>query len=190
MALKIAQLGQPVLRETAQEVPLEEIRSPDFQRFIDEMRATLIEAKGAGLAGPQVFAARRIFLAAVLPPVGPNGPRQIEVFINPRFTAASREKAYGWEGCLSFPELLVLVERHKAVRIEYANASGEPRSLDLVDFPARVVQHEFDHLEGILTIDRAPSTRYIIKDSELDDFLADEKRHNASESGGGENPDE
>jgi peptide deformylase len=185
MGLKIAQLGQPVLRQAAEEVPAAEIRTPEFQRFVEDMRVTLNEAKGAGLAGPQVFSRRRIFLAAVLPPLEPEGPREVEIFINPRFTAASREKAYSWEGCLSFPELLVLVERHKAVAIEYLNAQGERKSLELADFPARVVQHEFDHLQGILTIDRAPSTRYIIKGSELDDFLADEERQ--ADSGGPDN---
>lgn len=188
MPLKIAQLGQPVLRQVAQPVAVQEIGTPEFQHFIEEMRSTLTEAKGAGLAGPQVYASRRIFLAAVLPPLEPDGPRQIEVFINPHFTAASREKAYSWEGCLSFSELLVLVERHKAVRIQYLNAQGELKSLDLADFPARVVQHEFDHLEGILTIDRAPSTRYIIKGSELDDFLADEERQEKDASASGERP--
>jgi peptide deformylase len=185
MGLKIAQLGQPVLRQAAQEVPEVEIATPEFQRFVEEMRATLVEAKGAGLAGPQVFSDQRIFLAAVLPPLERDGPRQIEVFINPRFTAASPEKAYGWEGCLSFPELLVLVERHKAVRIEYLNSAGELKGLDLVDFPARIVQHEFDHLQGILTIDRAPSTRYIIKGSELDAFLAEEERQAGSDEAEG-----
>jgi peptide deformylase len=175
MALKIAQLGQPVLRKPAVEVPREEIATPEFQAFLQEMRATLEEAKGAGLAGPQVFAGRRVFLAAVLPPLEPDGDRQIEVFINPRFTAASKESGFSWEGCLSFPELLVLVERRKAVRIEYLNAHGEPRTLDLTDFPARVVQHEYDHLEGVLTVDRAASTRHIIKASELDAFREGEE---------------
>ena len=182
MSLKIAQLGQPILRERACEVPAEEIRTPEFQAFLREMQATLAEAQGAGLAGPQVFSGRRVFLAAVLPPLEPEGPRQLEVFINPRLTAASKETGFAWEGCLSFAELLVLVERHKAVRIEYLNADGEPRTLDLSDFPARIVQHEHDHLEGILTVDRAPTTKYIIKASELDAFRAGEKQDDEDES--------
>src|SRR5436309_15764526 len=116
MPLKIAQLGQPALRQVAEQVPAVEIRTPEFQQFLEDMRETLEEAKGAGLAGPQVFARRRVFLAAVLPPLEPEGPRQIEVFINPRFRGASAETAFAWEGCLSFPELLVKVERHRAVR--------------------------------------------------------------------------
>ena len=77
----------------------------------------------------------------------------------------------GNEGCLSFPELLVLVPRYKAVRIEYTNAEGKPSVRELQGFAARVVQHEYDHIEGVLTIDRAASSLDIIKASELDDFL-------------------
>jgi peptide deformylase len=181
MTMKIAQLGQPVLRQVAQPIPAEEIQSPAFQAFLQEMRTTLEREKGAGLAGPQVFASRRVFLAMVLPPAGENGPRQIETFINPKLLGASVETSWAWEGCLSFPELLVLVERHRAVRIEYLNTQGEPRTLDLTGFPARVVQHEYDHLDGVLTLDRAPSTRYIIKASELDAVLDAEAEERASE---------
>lgn len=178
MVLKIAQLGQTVLRQVAAPVSAEEIASPEFQRFLQDMQETLRTEKGAGLAGPQVFTAKRVFLAAVLPPPNPEGPRGVEVFINPRFTAASAETDWSWEGCLSFPELLVLVQRHLAVRIEYLNAFGENKTLELSDFPARVVQHETDHLDGILTIDRAPSTRHIIKASEIDAVLAEEEKKN------------
>jgi peptide deformylase len=177
MILKIAQLGQVILRQVSAPVSTEEIASPQFQSFLQDMQETLRNEKGAGLAGPQVFAGKRVFLATVLPPQTPDGPRGIEVFINPRFTGATKETESSWEGCLSFPELLVLVERPIAVRIEYLNAQGEARSLELSDFPARVVQHETDHLDGILTIDRAPSTRHIIKASELDAVLAEEEKN-------------
>jgi peptide deformylase len=73
-----------------------------------------------------------------------------------------------WEGCLSFPELLVLVARVRAVRLEYLNEAGNVRTRELEDFAARVAQHELDHLDGILTLDRAASTRDIIKASELE----------------------
>jgi peptide deformylase len=171
MLLKIAQLGQPVLWQPAEAVPPEQVRSDEFQRFLDDMIETLTEAKGVGLAGPQVFAGRRVFLAAVLPPEKPDEPRGLEVFINPRVVALTSDKAAAWEGCLSFSELLVLVPRYRRVRIDYLNRQGESRSLELEDFPARVVQHELDHLNGILTLDRAESSRNIIKASEIDTVL-------------------
>jgi peptide deformylase len=169
MPLKIAQLGQPVLRNVAAEVSPEELRSSGFQQLVDDMLATLADAQGAGLAGPQVFQSKRVFLAAVLPPCEPDGPAGVEVFVNPKIVATSTETASSWEGCLSFVELLVLVPRARAVRVEYFNRNGEPRTMELQEFPARVFQHEFDHLNGILTLDRAKSTRDIIKASEIDD---------------------
>jgi peptide deformylase len=171
MTLSIAQLGQPVLRCEARPVPPEQITSPEFQAFISAMRETLEEAGGVGLAGPQVFADFRVFLARVAPP-GPEGEAApAELFINPQLTSITEEQVSRWEGCLSFPELLVLVPRAKQVRIAYLDESGQARELELADFPARVVQHEFDHLDGILTIDRAVSTRHIIKASEADAVL-------------------
>lgn len=175
MPLDIAQLGQPVLRQPTLAVTPEEIVAPAFQQFLRAMRETLLTAKGAGLAAPQVFDQRRVFLAAILPPVEEDGDPEIETFINPRLVGVSEERADGWEGCLSFPELVVLVPRPLAVRMEYLNDRGEPCVIDAADFPARVVQHEYDHLEGILTLDRAKSSRHIIKASELDAFLGKEK---------------
>jgi peptide deformylase len=171
MPLKIAQLGQPVLWEVAAEVPQAEILGPEFQQFLADMHATLRDASGAGLAAPQVYSSRRVFLAAILPPAAEEAPPEVEVFINPRLGRLSDDVFSAWEGCLSFPELLVYVTRFRQVRVDYLNARGEPSSLDLEGFPARVVQHEFDHLQGVLTLDRAASTRHIIKASEADDVL-------------------
>jgi peptide deformylase len=171
MPLPIAQLGQPVLRRVAEPVAPEEIAGPAVQELLREMAATLEQAGGVGLAAPQVFVGRRIFLACVDPPEDPEAPLIPEVFINPRLVAVSEEQEARWEGCLSFPELQVLVRRPLAVRLEYLDARGEARTRDLAGFPARVVQHEHDHLEGILTIDRTASTRDIVKTSEMEAVL-------------------
>lgn len=171
MLLRIAQLGQPVLRQVATEVAREHLLSPDFQQFLQDMHETLREEEGAGLAAPQVFVSQRVFLAAIVPPPQEDVPPDVEFFINPRLTQLAPEVTNSWEGCLSFPELLVQVPRFQHIRVDYLNARGEPRALELEGFPARVVQHEFDHLEGILTIDRATSTRNIIKASEAHEVL-------------------
>src|SRR5262249_17912856 len=94
--------------------------------------------------------------------------RVIEVFVNPTLTFPSEAIESAWEGCLSFPELMVKVPRHDRVRVTYYDANGERKELELEGLPARVVQHEADHLDGILTIDRAASTRDIVKASEMD----------------------
>jgi peptide deformylase len=170
LQLKIAQLGQSVLWQVAAEVPREQIVQQRLSDLLRDMTETLRHHKGAGLAAPQVFTSLRVFLAMVEPPQE-NAPAALEVFINPKITPLTGETARAWEGCLSFPELLVLVPRFRAVRIEYIDAAGNERARDLHEFPARVVQHEFDHLEGILTIDRAESPRHIIKASEIDDVI-------------------
>jgi peptide deformylase len=172
--LEIAQLGQPVLREVAAEVEIEQMAHPELQAFLAEMLETLQEQKGAGLAAPQVFAGLRVFLAAIELPTKEDELPEYEVFINPILTPLSTEMKSAWEGCLSFPELLVLVPRFVEVRVEYHNAQGERHVRDLKDFAARVVQHEYDHLEGILTLDRAATTRDIIKASEIDTVLGED----------------
>jgi peptide deformylase len=176
MKLKIAQLGQPVLRKAAAEVSRDEIATPEFQQFLSDMRETVASEKGAGLAAPQVFASRRVFLALFEVPEKEEAPRHYHVLINPRIVAVSRDTHAAWEGCLSFAELVVQVRRHKMVRVEYLDENGQPQTAELTDFPARVIQHEYDHLDGILTIDRAVSTHHIIKASELDNVLAKEQR--------------
>lgn len=169
--LKIAQLGQPVLRQVAAPLSPEEIAAPAFQQLLADMKETLLGSGGVGLAAPQVFVPRRVFLGAVLLPPGTDDKPEIEVFVNPQVTELGPDRAEAWEGCLSFPELLVLVPRIRSVRIDYLDALAQPRSLILHGFPARIVQHELDHLNGVLTLDRAASTRDIVKTSEIDDVL-------------------
>ncbi len=175
MPLDIAQLGQPILWQATREVAADEIASSAFQEFLSAMRETLVTAKGAGLAAPQVFDSRRVFLAAILPPIDPDGDPEIETFINPRLLGVSQEQAEAWEGCLSFPEIVVKVRRPLAVRVQYQDERGQACVMDLAEFPARVVQHEYDHLEGILTLDRAISSRHIVKASELETVLGKKK---------------
>lgn len=171
MPLEIAQLGQPVLREVAQPIADEAIESLEIQALIDDMLETMRSSKGVGLAAPQVFVSQRLFVASVIPPEKPGDKSLPEAFINPRLRDLSEEKESAWEGCLSFLELQVFVPRHLSLVIDYIDRQGEARSLSLEGFPARVVQHEFDHLEGILTIDRAVTTKNIIKTSESDDAI-------------------
>jgi peptide deformylase len=182
MNLPIAQLGQPVLRQVAAPLPEELFGTPGLREFLAAMHATLEASNGAGLAAPQVFMSRRIFLARVLPPPAEDQPGGVEVFINPTIVECYGEEAAAWEGCLSFPELLVLVSRPQRVRVAYRDAEGASKVLDLERFAARVVQHENDHLDGILTIDRAASTRDIVKASEIQAVLRDHGELGAEDS--------
>lgn len=166
----VAQLGQPVLRTVAEEVPVEQIKTPEFQAFIEHMHQVLMDAGGVGLAAPQVFRSQRVFLAA-LP--DENDPEElvVETLINPKITNLSPEMEDRWEGCLSFIELMVLVPRHQSLTVDFLDQQGTAKRLQLSGFPARVIQHENDHLDGVLTIDRARSSKQIIKASEFDDVV-------------------
>ncbi|MBY0524626.1 MAG: peptide deformylase [Gemmataceae bacterium] len=166
MVLPIAQLGQPVLRSVAKDVDPTSMASPAFRGLLVHMFQTLQQAGGVGLAAPQVFAGYRVFLAVISQAEAER--LTVEVFINPKIVRRSEQRQSDWEGCLSFPELQVLVSRACAVTVEYLNAGGDRQSLHLEGLPARVVQHELDHLDGILTIDRAETTNDIVKASELE----------------------
>jgi len=182
--LRIAQLGQPVLRRKADPIPDEAFGTAELLQVVEAMLETLEQTGGVGLAGPQVFLSQRLFLAAVEKPSEEHG-LELDIFINPQLTPLGKETEAGWEGCLSFSELTVLVPRYKSVRIEYQGMDGQRRVRELSGFPARVVQHENDHLDGILTIDRARSSLDIVKTSEMATVLRERGELNSSEGSGG-----
>ena len=154
--LKVARLGHPVLRQRAEPVDPGAVGSPEIQRFIDDMIDTMREYDGAGLAANQVHALRQIAVIEVLGnpryPDAPNIP--LTVVINPVVTALSEEMEEGWEGCLSVPDMRGRVPRYTAVRLECHDRDGEKVDLVAKDFFARVIQHETDHLKGIVYVDR------------------------------------
>lgn len=147
--LKVARMGHPVLREISRALTLEEIETPEFQRFCDDLLETMIEYEGAGLAAPQVHHAIRVVVLELSSERGP------EFFVNPVITALDDSTAHTWEGCLSVPEIRGLVERPARVRIEALDRHGRPKAFELAGFPAVVVQHEADHLDGVLWVDKA-----------------------------------
>lgn len=164
--LQIAQLGHPVLRQRALEVA--DPQSTEIQEVIDDMLVTVADANGAGLAAPQVYISRRMFIVASKPNLRyPHAPEMDPTpVINPEITWKSNEIYNDWEGCLSIPGIRGLVPRHKAIRIEYTTRNGKRTKQYLSDFIARVFQHEYDHLEGVVFLDRLESTKKIITEKE------------------------
>jgi peptide deformylase len=154
--LKVARLGHPVLRQAARPVPVEAIRSAEIQRFIDDMVDTMREYDGAGLAANQVHALLQIAVIEVAAnPRYPDAPEvPLTVLVNPVVTPLTDEMEEGWEGCLSVPDMRGRVPRYTAVRLE--GYDREARRVDVIakDFFARVIQHETDHLNGIVYLDR------------------------------------
>ncbi len=154
--LKVARLGHPVLREIAAPVAVSEIRLPDIQRLIDDMIETMREYNGAGLAATQVHTLKQIAVIEVLSnPRYPDAPQiPLTVIINPTVTTMTDAMEEGWEGCLSVPDMRGMVPRYTAVRLQAYDRGGEPVDLIAKDFFARVIQHESDHLNGIVFLDR------------------------------------
>ena len=159
--LKVARLGHPVLREAAQPIPVDEIRSANVQRFIDDMIETMREYDGAGLAANQVHSLQQIAVIEVQKnPRYPDAPEiPLTVVINPVVTPLTDETEDGWEGCLSVPDMRGVVPRYTSVRLEFLDREGHPVSVVAKDFFARVIQHETDHLNGIVYVDRIADMR-------------------------------
>lgn len=145
-----------MLRQTAQPVPVESIRSAETQRFIRDLVETMREYDGAGLAANQVHSLQRIAAIEVQGnPRYPDAPHiPLLVLINPVVTPLTDETELGWEGCLSVPDMRGMVPRYRAVQVDYHDAEGQPVSVVAKDFFARVVQHETDHLDGVVYLDR------------------------------------
>ncbi len=164
--LEIVELGNPVLRERAKAV--EDISHPKVQRLIDDLILTAQQASGVGIAAPQVGESLRLFIIASYPNDRyPEAPQMIPVpVINPQIISASEELVKGWEGCLSIPGLRAPVLRHRAVRISYFDRDGNEYEAVLEDFVARIFQHEFDHIEGIVFLDRLEDNSEIITERE------------------------
>lgn len=152
---KVSQMGHPVLRQRAAEIPPAQMQSPQMQRLIDDMIETMIDYEGIGLAAPQVFEPLRLIVLGN-PDADPQDEATIPltVLFNPQFTARSPERLDAWEGCLSIPQLHGVVPRSAAVEVRGYNREGQAVELEAEGLFARVLQHEIDHLNGVLFLDR------------------------------------
>jgi peptide deformylase len=154
--LKVTRLGHPVLRKITEQVPLQELQSPAMQKFIDDMIETMKEYDGVGLAADQVFESKQVAVLEVADnPRYPNKPAiPLTVLVNPEIMPLSEEMEEDWEGCLSIPDLRGLVPRFKTIRVQALDRNGSALDFVAKDFHARVIQHEFDHLNGKVYLDR------------------------------------
>jgi peptide deformylase len=153
--LKVARMGHPVLRARARTLDKHELRTAEIQKFIDDMIDTMTEYSGVGLAAPQVHESLRLFVASL--DADGDGDSDPVVIVNPEITIVGSEVVEGWEGCLSIPEIRGLVPRAKAIRLTGLDREGRRLEIEANDFPARVIQHESDHLDGVLFFDRMKS---------------------------------
>ncbi|WP_066382314.1 MULTISPECIES: peptide deformylase [unclassified Anabaena] len=162
----IIQVGNPTLRRQA--APVENVHDPAMQKLIDDLIATAIQAHGVGIAAPQVAQSDCLFIVASRPNLRyPHAPTmEPTAMINPRIVAHSSEVVKDWEGCLSVPGIRGLVPRYQAIAVEYTDRYGQLQQQELTDFVARIFQHEFDHLNGVLFIDRVEKPADMITEPE------------------------
>ncbi|MBV9993439.1 MAG: peptide deformylase [Alphaproteobacteria bacterium] len=169
--LKIARMGHPVLKQRAAEVP--DPAAPEIRRLVADMVETMIDANGAGLAAPQVHVPLRLVVFQApgerTPDTGEESfdhTAPLTVLINPVIEVLGPELDGGWEGCLSVPELRGYVERPGHIRYRGFDHEGNPVQRTASGFHARVVQHECDHLDGILYPQRMTDLTKLIFESE------------------------
>jgi peptide deformylase len=170
--LKIAQLGHPVLRQRAREITPEELASPATQQFIDDLVETMRDASGAGLAAIQVHNAVRIVAVEVKDnpryPYKPNIP--LTILVNPVLEPLGEERFENYEGCLSVPNLRGLVERWAEVHVTGLNRDGTPFDRVIRGLSAGTFQHECDHLDGKLFVDRVKDPTTLTTWAEFDRY--------------------
>ena len=158
---KIATIGHPVLRQFARPLSLDELASPAMQRFIDDLVETMRDANGAGLAANQIYEPVRVCALEVRDnpryPYKPNIP--LTVLVNPEIEFLSEETFRNYEGCLSVPNLRGVVERRARVRVRALDRMGRPLEIEAAGLTAGTYQHEVDHLDATIFVDRVTDPR-------------------------------
>ncbi len=168
--LKVARMGHPVLRRKCETIDPEKITGPEVQRLIRDMFETMAEYNGVGLAAPQVHLPVRLCIAGG--EVDEEGRVRYRILINPEITVLDEDDRLGmYEGCLSVPGMRGWVERPASIKVVAWNEKGEKIDLALEGFPAVVIQHECDHLDGILYVDRIEDTTKFAYEEEAERFL-------------------
>ncbi|MGI9330603.1 MAG: peptide deformylase [Gammaproteobacteria bacterium] len=170
---RVLRMGHPLLREVARPLEPAELDSPELELLLADMVDTLHDYGGIGLAAPQIGEPLRLAIIEI--DGGPTrygelAPLPLTVFINPVIEVLDPATAGFWEGCLSVPGLRGFVERPQSVRIQYTNLIGAQEQIELQGFPATVFQHEFDHLDGKLFVDRIHDTRLLAFEQEFERY--------------------
>ena len=155
--LKVARMGHPVLRAKARPFDRAEIKAPVTQKLIDDMIETMLEYHGVGLAAPQVHEGLRVFVASL--ETNDDGDPESEpmAVINPEISIVGSEMVEDWEGCLSIPDIRGRVPRAREIKVRAFDRGGNRIEISAQNFSARVIQHETDHLDGVLFFDRMRS---------------------------------
>ncbi len=169
--LEIIELGHPILRQVASAIDAPQ--SEEIQILIDNLLATVHQSNGVGIAAPQVAQSCQLMIVASRPnPRYPNAPEmEPTAILNPRILSHSTEMVKGWEGCLSIPGIRGMVPRYQAIEIEYCDRAGKLQKMEMTDFVARIFQHEYDHFNGLVFVDRVESTKDLVTEKEFQQLM-------------------
>jgi len=162
-------MGNPVLRERAQEVPPDRFGTRFLRDLGRDLLRTMFEDNGAGLAAPQVGSSVRVF-AYYIPGEGDRDQVAPRVLVNPVLTLVGEPTELGWEGCLSVPGLRGMVPRHPTVKVSAFDTDGNELTFEAEGFHARVIQHEYDHLDGVVFLDRMTDMSSLMFEEEWEQF--------------------
>jgi len=173
---EVIRLGHPVLRSVAEPVPEQWFSNGKVRSLGRDLIHTMLEERGVGLAAPQVAEPLRLF-AYWVPDHAADTEIAPTVLVNPELKTIGDEMAEGWEGCLSIPDLRGLVPRHLRIKVKARSLDGEPISVTADGFHARVIQHEYDHLDGIVFLDRMTSTISLAYEEEWEHYVFTEGKH-------------
>ncbi len=174
--LQIAHLGNPIVSKKAKEV--NNPHDKEIQQLINDMVATCQDADSVGIAAPQVYKQFRLFIVASHPNSRyPHAPRMKPLpIINPEILSTSTKKVKDWEGCLSIPGIRGLVPRYSSIVVEYTSKNGKKVKRTLKDFVARIFQHEYDHLEGKVFLERVENAKEFISEKEYQKMIKSKLR--------------
>lgn len=173
---EIIRLGHPVLRQLATAFPVAKIQTAEFVQLVKDLRETLEDSGGIGLAAPQINVSTQVAVIEITNPKTRYGEIEtlpFSVFVNPVISVLDPEVAGYWEGCLSVPGMMGFVERPQHIRIDYLDEQGDEKSMELKGFLATVFQHEFDHLYGHLYVDKLKDPSLFCFEEEYLEFHAE-----------------
>lgn len=168
--LEVIRLGHPLLRAAAEPVPEDWFDTGRLHQMGADLIHTMIEEQGVGLAAPQVAEPLRLF-AYWVPGTDDSAEVSPTVVVNPEIRPVGDELVEGWEGCLSVPGLRGVVPRFQRIKVRGRTVTGEPLSLTADAFQARVIQHEYDHLDGVVFLDRMTSALSLAFEEEWERYV-------------------